>query len=854
MRVGRRISVGRRTAARAQVLLELYVWRVRQQLAQELMGAVGVAVGVALVFGVLVANTSITGSSSQLLHQIVGSARYVISGRSPHGFDEHLVSNVRGLPGVQLVSPVIREPATLVGPDGRRQVQMIGVAPSLVEFEAEATRNLGAGGELLASGLGLPERLSRELGARTNRPLTVLAKGTVHHVMLRAALGSQTIGAIAGASVAVGLLGTVQAIADVPGRVTQVLIRPYPGKDRLVRAELTQLAGGRLDVAPVTNELRLLGEAAKPSSEATGLFAAIGIMVGFLLALNAVLISTPGRRRFTAELRSLGYGRRDIVSVVVSQAIILGMAGSVGGIILGYAILRSVFQSTPGFLESAFMLSPSHAPPVSVLVLSLVCGLAAALAASVPCVLDLRSSIVDAVLREPGEAGQYIAPSISNRLALLGGALIVLVTVGVSLDPSLAVAGGVALALSTLCLVPIAFTVTLRVLSELSDRLPGTALPVTAAELQATATRSIALTCIVALAVYGSVVVGGAQRNLLAGLDRAIVQEWSPAQLWVTPDSNIFDANPFKASRIRALERVPAVSLVRAYQGGFVDDGAHRLWIRARPSNGTMILSSQLVEGDLTRATELLRSGGWATVSSRFADEHGLRIGRKFELPTPAGMMQLKVAAITTNIGWPSGTITINTSDYRRAWGDGDPTTLAVNLKPGANVKAARTAVEHALGDNPALRVQTSSERISEVEGIVSSSLRNLAEIATMLLIAAGLAVASALSAAIWQRRRYLASLKAQGFDRWQLWRAISFEGTVLFLIGGINGVLLGVYGHALASRWLKQSTGFPAPFSLAEAQILTTVALIVGIGLLVIILPGISAVQVPARESFQQE
>lgn len=853
MTAPRRLSSGQRALTRAQVLVELYVWRVRQHSAQELMGALGIAVGVALVFGVLVANTSITGSSSELLHQIVGSARYVVSARSPAGVDENLIGEVRGLPGVQLVSPILREPATLVGPKGRRQVQIIGVSPSLVTFEAQATRNLGAGGQLLAGGVGLPERLASELGVRTNRPLTVLAKGTVHHTLLRAELGSQTIGTIADAPVAVGLLGTVQTITGLPGRITQILVRPSPGKDRLVRNELDRFAGNRLDAEPVTNELRLLSEAAKPSSQATGLFAAIGMMVGFLLALNAVLISTPDRRRFTAELRSLGYSSRDIVLILASQAIILGLIGSSGGIALGYGILRSVFQSTPGFLESAFMFGSSGAPRASVIVLALACGLTAALAASVPCALDVRSSIVDAVLREPGEAGQHIAASVRNWLAALGAALIALVTVGVSFDPGLAVVGGVALALATLCLVPAAFACALRVLSWLSDRLPGTALPVTAAELQATATRSVALTCIVALAVYGSVVVGGAQRNLLAGLDRAIVQEWSPAELWITPDGNIFDANSFKVNQVRILERMQGVSIVRAYQGGFIDDGAHRLWIRARPSNGTMILSSQLVQGNLARATALLRSDGWATVSSRFADERGLRIGRSFTLPTPSGMMRLKVAAITTNIGWPSGTITLNSSDYQRAWRETDPTTLAVNLRPGTNLAAVRTAIEHRLGSHPALRVQTSSERIAEVERTVSAGLGNLGDIATMLLIAAGLAVASALSAAIWQRRRYIASLKAQGFDRWQLWRAISFEGTVLFIIGGIDGILLGIYGHALASRWLEQSTGFPAPFSLAETQILATLALIVGIGLFVIMLPGISAVQVPARESFQE-
>ncbi|HXC45574.1 MAG TPA: ABC transporter permease, partial [Solirubrobacteraceae bacterium] len=208
---------------------------------------------------------------------------------------------------------------------------------------------------------------------------------------------------------------------------------------------------------------------------------------------------------------------------------------------------------------------------------------------------------------------------------------------------------------------------------------------------------------------------------------------------------------------------------------------------------------------------------------------------------------------ITTNIGWPSGTITIDTNDYRRDWASEDPTTLAIDFKPGSSPTAGLRAVAAALRSHGGLRVQLSATRIAGVERTANESLKTLGQIATMLLVAAALAVAAALSAAIWQRRAYLASLKAQGFDRFQLWRAIVLEAGVLMLIGGVDGTVFGVYGHALASRWLRESTGFPTQFSLAQLQVLGTLALVVGIALLVIMLPGFSAVQVPARESFQE-
>ena len=53
----------------------------------------------------------------------------------------------------------------------------------------------------------------------------------------------------------------------------------------------------------------------------------------------------------------------------------------------------------------------------------------------------------------------------------------------------------------------------------------------------------------------------------------------------------------------------------------------------------------------------------------------------------------MRVAAITTNIGWPPGAITLNTTDYRRWWDTTDPTALAIDLKPGVSLDAGKRAV-----------------------------------------------------------------------------------------------------------------------------------------------------------------
>ncbi len=176
-----------------------------------------------------------------------------------------------------------------------------------------------------------------------------------------------------------------------------------------------------------------------------------------------------------------------------------------------------------------------------------------------------------------------------------------------------------------------------------------------------------------------------------------------------------------------------------------------------------------------------------------------------------------------------------------------------MDLAPGASPAEAQSAVERVLGPTSGLRVQTLAERKAQYARLARQGLTSLMQISTLLLIAAALAVAAALGAAVWQRRARLAALKIQGFDEWQLWRSLLLEGAIVLAIGCAVGAALGIYGHALASRYLQLTTGFPAPFSLAWVQVLAALGLVGGIALLVVAIPGWLATRVPARTSFQE-
>ncbi|HEX3519304.1 MAG TPA: FtsX-like permease family protein [Solirubrobacteraceae bacterium] len=841
---------------RLSMLVHLYRVRLRSHAVQELLAGSGIAVGVALVLGVLVANTSLTGSAGELIHDVVGSARLQLSARSSEGFDSSLLNTSRRLPGVRVGAAVLRENVAVVGPRGRAAVQLLGVTPAVTTLGGLGNRDFAGGGFAFAGGVVLPANVAEAIGARAGSRVSVLARGGARTIKVGAILSSSLFGALSSSPVVLTQLRVAQRLTGLPGKVSEILLEPLPGADERVEVELRRLAAGRLNVTPADDELRLLDQAAKPNDQSTSLFAAISVMVGFLLALNAMLLTVPERRRFVADLRMQGYDWRQIVVLLAFQALVLGIVASASGVGLGVLISHAFLHRIPAYLITAFPIGSQQILHVGTIALALGCGVLATMLASLSPVLDLRPSRAsDAVFRDRSGGSEVLAPRTSTRLTLVSVGSLLALTVLVLLDPALTIVGGVALAATTLCAIPSLFAGVAAALRWLGERVRSSALIIVVSELRAVTTRTVALAGVAALAVYGSVAIGGARSDLTRGLDRNFAEYLSTAQVWVTTGGNDLTTNPFEpGGATGAIARAPGVRSVRVYQGGFLDVGPRRLWIIARsPLDGRLIPASQLLHGQLARATSRLRGRGWATVSEGFAHERHLRVGSSFTLPTPSGHARFDVAGITTNLGWSPGAVIMSAEDYSSYWMTAEPSALEVELEPGVSEQAGRRAVLAAIGDRSGLGVQSYRERRSQYASDSRQGLHALSEISELLLIAAALAVASALSAAIWQRRARLASLKIQGYDTGQLWRALLLESTIVLGVGCVVGAAFGVYGHALASRWLRLTTGFPAPFAVGAGEVLTTLCLLALIAIAVIAIPGLLAARAPARTSFQE-
>jgi putative ABC transport system permease protein len=827
-------------------LFYIYRRRLRADAVPELLAAIGIAIAVALVLAAIVAEGSIAGSSRQVVKGVVGKATLQLQARNGRGFDERILARVEAIGGVKQAAPLLEQTATLIAPDGRRvRVDLAGTDVALAVLNGLAhSLPLDA---LTPGGIGLSRATASKLGLEHSQTpansVSVQLRG--HSVPLRvsAVLGAEAAGAISNALVAVMPLERLQRLAGLPRRVTRILVQSRPGAEQSVRLSLQSIAAGRLTVAPADQDVAQLRQALRPSDLASQLFAAIGALLGFLLAFNAILLTVPERRQAIADLRLAGTRRGAIVQIVAFQALCLGLVATLVGLGLGYALSVWVFHQPTGYLAEAFTLSGDTVVGLGPVLIAGLGGLAATFLASAVPLLDMRRGRArDAVYREAGMPGNALGARAQRVLFAAALGVVAAATLLFALAPSAAILAGAMLALATVLAVPLVFAFVLRAARLLSDRRDSlTSLPVALASLQSTTLRSLALAATGAVALFGSVALGGSREDLLRGIRSFSASYVADADIWVSTPGDNQAVNEFASDHAAtAIAQVPGVASVRAFQGSFSQLGGRRVWVIARPPGGSReVLRTQIVSGRKGTANRRLATGGWIAVSQQIADEHHTDVGRTLAVQTPTGTHRFRIAATTTNLAWPPGVIFMGTSDFGRYWQSTAPSALAVKLSPGANRPVTRAAIQRALPPHSGLEVSLASARSSRIDKLAGEGLGQLGEISTMLLIAAIAAMAAALASAIWQRRPSLAGLRLLGVKPARLRRILLLEATLMLGAGCLTGAVAGVYGQLVLDGYLKRVTGFPLSHLATGVRPLEIFAVVLVVALALVAAPG---------------
>jgi len=836
-------------------VLLLFRQELGTRLGQAAFAFLGIAVGVGLFFAVQVSSSSLSATIGEATRAVAGKAQFQLVGRDAAGFSQRVVERVAHAPGVRAAAPVLEAQANVVGARGERSVTLLGLDARLAKLGGGLLDVKSAARLQQLGGIVLPQSVSSTVGASSLDSIEIAVGGRSSRQPV-AVVDRDQVGALVDAPVVVAPLAFAQGLAGMPGRISRLYVRAAPGHEQAVETMLRRVAGEELDVRPASFDEQVFSRAALPNDQSTALFAKISALVGFLFALNAMLLMTRERRQFITDLVMSGHPLSAVLRIVVLNALVLGICASLVGLLLGDQLSRHVFPPAPGYLTLAFPIGTARVVHLDTVAIAFASGIAAAIIGTVGSLRVLLDRPIDQI-----EDDDLDRPEPSKRLPprwllfAAGMACLLATMVGPLANGRSAMLAVILLIVSMLLCLPLLLTLALALVDRLLHPIKSSGPTIAIGELRSSGTRSVTLVAIAAIAVCGSTAIEGAHVDLQNGLDADVYELNTVTDLWVSPAgaSNALATTPFRPDAIATIARLPHVVAVDVQRGGFLNIGDRRVWITAPPRTSPQPLPpSQILEGDLQLASARLRQHGWAAVSQALVDEQHLRLGQPFTLNAPRPTT-FRLAAITTNLGWTPGAIVINADDYQRAWENIDAGALHVRLDETITPTRGKRLVEHALQDTwGGLTVETAADRTQRQRATAREGLARLTQISWLVLGAAALAMAIAIASMIWHRRIALARLKLGGTSRAQVWRMVLLETALLLTTGSAIGALYGLWGARLLDRWLITLTGFPVQTSIALSVALTSITAVT-LGAFIVTAPfSYNTARVPTAAAFQ--
>jgi putative ABC transport system permease protein len=555
----------------------------------------------------------------------------------------------------------------------------------------------------------------------------------------------------------------------------------------------------------------------------------VALFVASFLIFNTFSITVAQRTREFALLRTLGANRRQIVSSVVAEALVIGLLASVLGLFagIGFApVIAALFDALEIGLPDEGTVIALRTVIVALLLgttLTLTAALIPALRATrVPPVSGLREG---AVLETPVERRRRAV--IGVVLAILG---LVLMGFGLFdvLTPGEAWVGigaaivfiGVAL-LSPRLVPPLASVVgrplerlrgvSGRLARENSIRNPGR-------------TASTAAALMIGLALVSFVTVFAA--GLKGSIDRAI-DDGITADLLVSNNDGFSDIPAASTEIVAGVEGVQSASPYRYTQARA--DGEDAFLSLIDPSTANDVFDFDWREGGPELVSDLGPAD--AVVDEGWADDRGIGVGDAFEVET------VNAEKLTYTVRGTFEDSTDFFGDYfasdanAASYGEGENVSnVFIRFADDADEGAARDQIEEGIDAAfPTAEVQNREELKDSIGEELNQLLYVVYALLALAVIVSLFGIVNTLALSIYERTRELGLLRAVGMSRRQVRRIVRYEAVITALIGAVLGAILGVVFAVLVSRPLADE-GFVLVFPVGTLLILLVLAALAGV------------------------
>jgi putative ABC transport system permease protein len=825
------------------------------------LSILGIALGVAVVVAVDLANESARRAFTGFAETLTGRATHRIVG-GPPGVPEEVYVRLR-LSGVRAVAPVVERDVSLPDVPGRT-LHLFGVDPFVeAPFRSFVTSETASGATPLAALLTRPgaalltRATASQLGLTPGDTFVIRAGARRHRLELVSvltapdALAERTL-----ESLLVTDIAAAQELTGGIGHVSHVDVVAPPGAAgaallERIRAHLPPAA----EIVPASASARALRDLSRGFSVNLTALSLLALFVGIFLVYNTMSFSVVQRRPLIGSLRALGVTRREIWVLIMTEALVLGVLatalGLPAGVLLGGGLLRLVTRTINDLYVIVAVNELVLAP--ATLIAGIALGVGGTLAATLAPALEATRSTPRAALgRSTLEArARMLVPRLTAAglvLVAAGGALLAVDVRSLALS----YAGLFTILVGAALLTPAATVAAVRLSQPLASAAFGVlgrmATRGVAAALSRTAVAMAALMIAVAASVGVGIMIDSFRGSVVRWLEtslRADVYVSAPSLVSSRAESTLA---PDVIERLRAVPGVAGIGTQRTVRVQSPWGPLQLIVLEERRGGGSRALA--LKDGDGATVWPRFSAGEVVLVSEPFAYHRRLRIGDRVRLRTDAGERDFPIGGIVYDYGSSDGVVMMARAAYESSWTDRGISALGVYAADPREIEPLIAALRRAAGpdqdvfirSNRALR--EASLEVFDRTFAVTGVLRLLA------MLVAFVGVLSALMAQALERAREIGVLRAQGLTPAQVWGLTASQTGFMGLVAGLLALPVGA-ALALVLIFVinRRSFGWTLQLEIAPAILLQAVALAVGAALLAAVYPAwrMSTMALPA-------
>jgi putative ABC transport system permease protein len=833
--------------------------------------AIAIVLGVAMVAGTFMLTDSIDKAFDSIFTDVRAGSNAVISGKTAFDIssdagstaptlDDSLLGTVRGLPDVEAAEGSVDGQAQLIGKNGKAIVY--GGAPNLgFSIANGASRfnplKLVEGSWPQRGDVVIDESTAKKEHFKIGQSVGLQAEGPARRLRISGFVRFGSVSTIGGATLSGFDLPTAQELFDKRGRLDEIAVAAKPG----VTDE--RLVGELQGVLPPTAQVKTAAQQAKDDAAETNgfisflrgfllAFGGIALFVGSFVIANSLSITIAQRAREFATLRTVGASRRQILTSIMIEALVMGVLASLVGLAFGVALAKGLFAL---FDAVGFTL-----PNSGLILTGTAVGIALAAGILVTLVASLRPA-VRATRVPPLAAVREGATIPKSRLGFLRlpGSILLTVLGFAALSWSLFGPG-----LSTTSLLvwmglgALMIFLGVALLAERLVRPLATALGWPAAKVggaagvlarentqrntQRTASTASALMIGLALVTLVTLLAAG----IISTFKGAVDDLWKNADYALTAQNNF---SPIPVSVAAAAAKAPGVNAVGSVRAGQAKAFGSVFNATAVDPPTARIFSLDWKDGSDAVLARLGKDG--AFVDDGFASDHDLKIGSTFRETFPNGeTAPFRVLGIfkPPTGGSPFGPVTISATTWDRF--NAQPQNLySFVIMNGGETDANRAALDRTLREFPNAKVQTRQEFVDNQISGLSSVLNILYVLLALSVLVSFFGIVNTLVLTVFERTREIGMLRAVGMTRRQVRRMIRYESVITSAIGGALGILLGIALGAL----LVARVDF-IDFTLPVTQLVVFAVAAIVVGVIAAVFPARRAARLNVLQALQYE